>query len=68
MKINNKERLEQFGKQVWNLLTDKEKSIFKYTIGLYGFIEQLMDMLHHNEIYTPDEFDAICDYVTMDVE
>lgn len=55
-------RVVSTGKVLWEALTEEERANYKYSEGLIGFVEIVMEALHLDpETLTEDEFDTIYD-------
>lgn len=60
MNSKDKTRVATVAAQVWQLLTEDEKTDYYYTTGTIGFVEDIVDMLHIDiEAVEPDFIDSI---------
>lgn len=60
MNSKDKARVATVAVQVWQILSDDEKTDYYYTTGIIGFVEDIIDMLHIDiDIEEPDFIDSI---------
>ena len=60
MNSKDKARVATVAVQVWQILSEDEKTDYFYTTGIIGFIEDIIDMLHIDiDIEEPDFIDSI---------
>lgn len=60
MNSKDKARVATVAVQVWQLLSEDEKTDYYYTTGTIGFIEDIIDMLHIDmAVEEPDFIDSI---------
>lgn len=60
MNSKDKARVATVAAQVWQLLSEDEKTDYYYTTGTIGFIEDIIDMLHIDiNVEEPDFIDSI---------
>ena len=60
MHSKDKAREATVAAQVWQLLSEDEKTDYHYTTGIIGFIEDIIDMLHIDiDVEEPDFIDSI---------
>lgn len=60
MNSKDKARVATVAVQVWQILSEDEKTDYFYTTGIIGFIEDIIDMLHIDmAVEEPDFIDSI---------
>lgn len=60
MNSKDKARVATVAAQVWQILSEDEKTDYFYTTGIIGFIEDIIDMLHIDmTVEEPDFIDSI---------
>lgn len=60
MNSKDKARVATVAVQVWQILSEDEKTDYYYTTGTIGFIEDIIDMLHIDiDVEEPDFIDSI---------
>lgn len=60
MNSKDKARIATVAVQVWQILSEDEKTDYFYTTGIIGFIEDIIDMLHIDmAVEEPDFIDSI---------
>lgn len=60
MNSKDKARVATVAVQVWQILSEDEKTDYYYTTGIIGFIEDIIDMLHIDmAVEEPDFIDSI---------
>lgn len=60
MNSKDKARVATVAVQVWQILSEDEKTDYFYTTGIIGFIEDIVDMLHIDmTVEEPDFIDSI---------
>lgn len=60
MNSKDKARVATVAVQVWQILSEDEKTDYFYTTGIIGFIEDIIDMLHIDmTVEEPDFIDSI---------
>lgn len=60
MNSKDKTRVATVAVQVWQILSEDEKTDYYYTTGTIGFVEDIIDMLHINmDVEEPDFIDSI---------
>ncbi len=60
MNSKDKARVATVATQVWQILSEDEKTNYYYTTGTIGFIEDIIDMLHIDiDVEEPDFIDSI---------
>lgn len=60
MNSKDKARVATVAAQVWQILSEDEKTDYYYTTGIIGFVEDIIDMLHIDiEAVEPDFIDSI---------
>ena len=57
-------RVKEFGKKVWNLLSEDEQEAYSYTEGTFQFVDLICSILHINlTTLTLSQIDDIHDYI-----
>lgn len=69
-KLNKKQlnRLITFGRRVWNSLTKEEQEDYYYDRGTYGFVEDIMAILHIHklEFESIEQFEHVHELITRE--
>lgn len=69
-KLNKKQlnRLITFGRRVWNSLTKEEQEDYYYNRGTYGFVEDIMAILHIHklEFESIEQFEYVHELITKE--
>lgn len=60
MNSKDKARVATVAAQVWQILSEDEKTDYYYTTGIIGFVEDIISMLHIDmAVEEPDFIDSI---------